>query len=135
MTDTTRPDRFDGEQFCYLETIGRVTGRPHTVEMWFGGTGQTLYLLAGSRDRADWVRNLRRQPRVRIRIGGTAVAATAQVVADPAEDRRARELLSAKYYGWRGGPLPNDWARTALPVALRLDAAPGVEPSTEASGR
>lgn len=134
MTGTLRPARLDGERFCYLETIGRVTGRPHTVEMWFAGTGQTLYLLVGGRDRVDWVRNLRRQPRVRVRRGGTIVAATAEVVADPAEDQRAREMLSAKYYGWRGGPLPNDWARTALPVALRLDAAAWIEPSAETSG-
>jgi deazaflavin-dependent oxidoreductase (nitroreductase family) len=135
VTNTAEPAGLDGEQFCYLETIGRITGCPHTVEMWFAGTGQTLYLLAGGRDRADWVRNLQRQPRVRVRIGGTTVAAAAEVVADPAEDRRARELLSAKYYGWRGGPLPNDWARTALAIALRLDAATWVAPSGEASGR
>ncbi len=135
MTNTAEPARLDGEQFCYLETIGCVTGRPHTVEMWVAGTGQTLYLLAGGRDRADWVRNLRRQARVRVRIGGTTVAATAEVVAEPGEERRARELLSAKYYGWRDGPLPNEWARTALPVALRLQAAAEAGPSAEEPDR
>ncbi len=110
MTNTARPDRFDGEQFCNLETIGRVTGHPHTVEMWFAAAGQSLYLLAAGGERADWVRNLRCQPRVRVRIGGTTISATAEVVTDPAEDRQARELLSTQYYGWRGGPLPNEWA-------------------------
>lgn len=113
----------DGEQFCYLETVGRVSGRPHTVEIWFAAAGETLYLLAGGGERTDWVRNLRHQPRVRVRVGSGTLVATAEVVADLAEERRARELLSAKYFGWRGGSLPNDWARTALPVALRLDAA------------
>ena len=29
------PHEHAGEQFCYLTTTGRVTGRPHEVEIWF----------------------------------------------------------------------------------------------------
>ena len=29
--DPDDTDRLDAEQFCYLETIGRVSGRAHTV--------------------------------------------------------------------------------------------------------
>ena len=25
-----------GESYCYLTTRGRVTGQPHTIEIWFG---------------------------------------------------------------------------------------------------
>ena len=24
-----------GETYCYLTTTGRVTGKPHTIEIWF----------------------------------------------------------------------------------------------------
>lgn len=63
------------------------------------------------------------QPRVRVRVGPTMFAATASVVEDTPEEARAREALAAKYYGWRGGPLPNRWTREVLPVAIRLDGA------------
>jgi hypothetical protein len=36
------------EDFCYLTTVGRVTGRPHTIEIWFAREGSTLYMLSGS---------------------------------------------------------------------------------------
>ena len=121
--DLREANGLDAEQFCYLETIGRVSGRPHTVELWYAAAGRTLYLLAGGGDRADWVRNLRARPRVRVRVGAVTFGATAEEVVDPAEGARARELLAAKYYGWRGGPLPNEWARRALAVAIRLDQA------------
>ena len=105
---------------CYLETIGRVTGRPHEIEIWFATDGETIWLLSGGGDRSDWVKNLQRTPAVRIRIGTDWVSGVAHVVNDPAEDRRAREQIVAKYYGWTGGPLPNEWSRTSLPVAIAL---------------
>ena len=37
--------------FCYLTTTGRVSGRPHTIEIWFAVQGDAIYLMAGSRHR------------------------------------------------------------------------------------
>jgi hypothetical protein len=50
------------EDFCYLTTTGRVTGRPHTIEIWFALDGATLYMLSGGREHSDWVKNLKRTP-------------------------------------------------------------------------
>jgi deazaflavin-dependent oxidoreductase (nitroreductase family) len=108
-------------QNCYLETTGRVTGIPHTIEIWYASRDSTLYLLSGGGDRSDWVKNLQRNPRVRVRIDNQTFTGTASVIAGTDEDQTARETIVAKYYGWRGGPLPNDWARESLPVAIRLD--------------
>jgi deazaflavin-dependent oxidoreductase (nitroreductase family) len=115
------------EQFCYLETTGRVTGHPHTVEMWFaaGEGASIIFCLSGGGDRSDWVKNLRANPALRVRIGGVFIPATGRVVLDEPEEPLARQALAAKYYSWRGGPLPNEWSRTALPVAIRLDSAEG----------
>ena len=112
-------------QFCYLETTGRVSGRPHTVEMWFaaGEDGRTVYCLSGGGDRADWVRNLRARPAVRVRIGSVTFQGSGRVVLGKPEEPAARRALAAKYYGWREGLLPNRWAREALPVAIRLDGS------------
>ena len=51
------------DNFCYLVTMGRVTGRPHEIEIWSAADGDTLYLLAGAGARSDWVRNLARRHR------------------------------------------------------------------------
>jgi hypothetical protein len=40
-----------------------------------------------------------------------------------ADDALARELLAAKYQGWRAGAPLSGWARTALPVAVDLGHA------------
>jgi deazaflavin-dependent oxidoreductase (nitroreductase family) len=115
------PDRLSSlaeESFCYLTTTGRRTGRPHTIEIWFGLAGDRLYLMSGGRDRSDWVRNLRADPSVRVRVGDITVDATARVVTDTQEDGVARRLLAGKYQGWREGEPLSGWARTALPIAI-----------------
>ncbi len=116
--DREVPDLTDvaDEDFCYLTTRGRVTGEPHEIEIWFAvGSPATLYLMAGGRDRSDWVRNLIAEPAVTVRVRGTTYDATARVVeAGTAEDARARALLFEKY---DDGSLAS-WRDAALPVAL-----------------
>jgi F420H(2)-dependent quinone reductase len=59
------------EDFGYLTTTGRVTGKPHEIEIWFVLVGNIAYLMSGEEGRgvkADWVRNLRKQPAVTLRI-------------------------------------------------------------------
>ncbi|MGH3147111.1 MAG: nitroreductase/quinone reductase family protein [Rubrobacter sp.] len=109
-----------GEDFCYLTTTGRVTGRPHEIEMWFGigPDGHTLYMLSGGGDRSDWVKNLSRDPEVSILLAGERFEGRARVVEDPKEDELARRLLVEKYER-RPGSLAN-WRRRALPVAVDL---------------
>lgn len=107
-------------EYCYLTTTGRRTGDPHEIEIWFGRAGDTLYLLSGAGERSDWVRNLRADPRVRVRLGEQASDATARLVDDPAEDALARRLLAARYQGWSEGQEMSGWARTALAVAVDL---------------
>lgn len=106
---------------CHLQTTGRVTGRPRTIEIWFATDGERVYLLAGGRDRAHWVRNLVADPRVKLRIAGQTVAGTARVVEGEPAERIARELLAAKYQGWRPGAPLSRWAASSLPVEVTLD--------------
>ncbi|HEX8581272.1 MAG TPA: nitroreductase family deazaflavin-dependent oxidoreductase [Acidimicrobiales bacterium] len=106
------------EEFCYLTTTGRVTGRQHTIEIWFAVVDGRAWLLSGGGDRADWVRNLRADPRVRLRVGDEEVAATATVVDGDDDDGRARRLLAAKYQGWAEGRPLSGWATSSLLVAV-----------------
>ena len=127
------------EDYCYLTTRGRVTGRPHRIEIWFaldaseGGTA-TLYMLAGGRHSSDWVRNVQRTPAVSLRIADRYFSGDARLV-DPAtpEDARARELLVAKYAPRHSGSL-DEWGRTALPVAVDLAVAATATTPASSSG-
>ena len=109
------------EQYCYLTTTGRVTGNPHIIEIWFALHAGVVYLMAGGRTRADWVRNLQRNPAVALRIRDQAFAGRARVI-DPAadEDAFARRLLVAKYANTGYGGDLSGWGRTSLPVAIEF---------------
>jgi deazaflavin-dependent oxidoreductase (nitroreductase family) len=109
-----------GENFCYLTTKGRVTERPHEIEIWFSlvPKTRTLYMLSGGGDRSDWVKNLRRDPEVTVRISGEEFGGLARGASDAEEDELARWLLVEKYES-RPGSLAN-WRRTALPVIVDL---------------
>ena len=112
--------------FCYLTTTGRLSGRPHTIEIWFALDDRTLYLLSGGGDRSDWVRNLQASPEVTVRVGrrdAPAQAGRARVVAPGSdEDALARRLVTDKYQPGYGGDL-SGWRRSSLPVAVDLAPA------------
>jgi deazaflavin-dependent oxidoreductase (nitroreductase family) len=107
------------EEFCYLTTRGRVSGRPHRIEIWFALDDATLYLLSGGRDRSDWVKNLRASPEVTVELGPRRFSGRACIVEDAAEEERARALVHDKYAQGYGGDLTG-WRRTALLVAVDL---------------
>jgi deazaflavin-dependent oxidoreductase (nitroreductase family) len=109
------------EAYCYLTTRGRVSGNPHTIEIWFALVDRTLYMLAGDGTRADWVRNLQREPAVSVRIADREFSGRARIVAAGSEeDARARQLLPEKYEAGYSGDLTN-WRRNALAVAVDLE--------------
>jgi hypothetical protein len=103
-----------------LVTRGRRSGRPHAVTLWSAYDGGVLW-LRGDAD-ADWYRNLRADPRCRIRVNAMEVAGTREDVAD--EDvalRRLVELWRAKY----GPEWVGDWyvERGRIPVRVRVALA------------
>jgi deazaflavin-dependent oxidoreductase (nitroreductase family) len=112
--------RWASAPYAYLTTIGRRTGRPHRIEIWFASEKGRMYLLSGGRDRSDWVRNIAANPHVTVELGGETHAGMAQILQPgTGEDRRARELLVAKY---RAGENLDEWGRTSLPVAIEFSA-------------
>ena len=107
-----------GEEYCYLTTTGRKSGKPHEIEIWFGIKGNSLYLLSGGGDGSDWVKNLRVNPNVKVRIAKHAFTGIARVVRNIEEESLARPMLAAKYQNWKEGRKMSDWAKTALVVAV-----------------
>ena len=114
-------NRLAKQEYCYLTTTGRVTGKPHEIEIWFGLNEATLYMLSGGGEASDWVKNLRHNASVNVRIGKEKFKGRARFVSKGKEDQMARHLLAGKYQGWREGRRLSEWARTALTVAVDLE--------------
>ena len=106
--------------FCYLTTTGRVSGEPHEIEIWFATQdGAVLYLLSGGGDRADWVRNIKADGAVRVRVDDEEWGGAAHVVTDAGERETAARLVFEKYQPRYSGDL-TAWRERSLPVAIRL---------------
>ena len=108
--------------FCYVTTTGRTTGQSHRIEIWFAAADdarERIYLLAGGRERADWVRNLRAHPAVRVEIGERTFDGTARAIEGEPDAAAARRLVFEKY---RTRDDLDAWRDAALPVAIDLRA-------------
>jgi deazaflavin-dependent oxidoreductase (nitroreductase family) len=113
-------DQLKEEDFCYLTTTGRVSGRSHTIEIWFAIEEKTLYMLAGGREKSDWVKNVLKNPAVQVRINKSTFDGQARIVGSGGEDVLARKLVLDKYTPRDSDDL-TEWSRTSLPVAVELD--------------
>jgi deazaflavin-dependent oxidoreductase (nitroreductase family) len=96
--DPEWPDNHAHDTYAWLTTVGRASGKPHRIEIWFAAESGRVYLLSGGRDRSDWVRNLMANPVVTLKIRGEERTGVAHILeADTASDQRARALLVQKY--------------------------------------
>ncbi|MGH2525726.1 MAG: nitroreductase family deazaflavin-dependent oxidoreductase, partial [Actinomycetota bacterium] len=98
--------------YCYVTTTGRRTGSPHTIEIWFALHADTVYLLSGGGEASDWVKNIRVDRTVGLRLGDRDMICRARIVEDEQEDALARRLLVEKYAPRYADDL-EEWGRTA----------------------
>jgi deazaflavin-dependent oxidoreductase (nitroreductase family) len=111
MTWTSIQDVADN-QVLYLTTIGRRTGLPREIEIWFVVCRDRFYLFAETGEAAAWVKNVRQNSEVVVRIGARQIGATARIL-DRETDRKLWDQVAAiadRKYGWGDG----------LPVELTL---------------
>jgi len=102
-----------GESYLYVTTTGRISGLPRTIEIWFVRHGACLYVFAEHFDGANWVKNIRHDARVKIRLATRESEASARVL-DAERDAdlwKAVQDLAKTKYGWGDG----------LPVEIRPD--------------
>jgi deazaflavin-dependent oxidoreductase (nitroreductase family) len=57
------------KQVLYLTTIGRSTGLPREIEIWFVVCSDRFYLFAETGEAVVWIKNIRRNPEVMVRVG------------------------------------------------------------------
>lgn len=136
MSEAAEAEQPSGDDYCYLTTTGRRTGRRHRTEIWYAARGTTLYLLSGGGRSSDWVQNLCADPNVLVELGGDARPGRARVLDSGDEADTARALVFAKYAPRYRGDLTG-WRQSALPIAVDLatplafaaeDANPGEAP-------
>lgn len=102
---------------CRLTTTGRRTGEPRKIKIWFAAVGDVVFMLAGGRDDAHWVRNIQANPVVRVEIQRRTFEGRGRAVEGEADDPVARDALAAKY----GTKWLAKWLRESLPVRIDLE--------------
>ena len=113
------------DDYCYVTTTGRRSGRPHRIEIWYARRGETLYLMSGGRRKSDWVQNLIADPAVVVEVDGDTRSGSARVLEDAGdEEARARGLVFDKYSARFEENLVA-WRDAALPVAIDLSPTSG----------
>ena len=75
-----------------LETKGRKSGLPRRVPVGNGLRGDQFWIVTEHGNRADYVKNIRKDPRVRVKVGRTWREGTAHVLEDDDVQARFRML-------------------------------------------
>jgi len=105
------------EKLAYVTTVGRKTGRPHTVEVWFAFAGGRIFLSHEGRH-TDWMRNIVQTNRVRVRIGRLDLAAVARILSEGDSKELGETALYEKYYGPAPKMTIDDWFELSTVIEL-----------------
>ena len=92
-------------KYLYLTTTGRRSGLPREIEIWFTQRHGHYYLISEHWGRAQWVRNLSADPRVRWRVGEVTFSGRARTLDTAVHAGLIQEIqgLSRRKYGWGEG--------------------------------
>ena len=98
----SRLDPLKDRSTLQLTTFGRKTGKPHKVTVWFLVDGDTVILVTLKLKR-DWPRNVRKNGKVDLDIGGMVFKGRATQIAGAKQLARVNKLLGQKYWAaWLG---------------------------------
>jgi deazaflavin-dependent oxidoreductase (nitroreductase family) len=78
--------------WALLETTGRRSGEPRRVPVGDGLRGPHFWIVAEHGRHADYVRNIERDPRVRVKVGRRWHSGTAHLLPDDDPRERLRML-------------------------------------------
>jgi deazaflavin-dependent oxidoreductase (nitroreductase family) len=115
--------------YALLETTGRRSGLARQTPVGNGLVGDVFWLVAAHGDQADYVRNLRANSRVRVKVAGVWHRGTATVL--DGDDVRAR--WRAHPYSWDAA-IGRMIATTPLTIRIDLDRSPSADADQPASG-
>jgi deazaflavin-dependent oxidoreductase (nitroreductase family) len=84
-----------------LETTGRKSGKPRQTPVGGKLVGDEVWLISEFGENSQWVRNIKANPRVRVRVGGKWRAGTAHLLPDDNARARLRSLPQIAQLGVR----------------------------------
>ena len=116
------------KQFIYLTTTGRVSGKKHTIELWFA-YGEGKIFLSHEGEYTDWMKNIQKNPDVEFKIGGNGeigsqynyklpydilsnlerFSGNLRVITNSQELEEGKYALYEKYYGKNSKEVIDDW--------------------------
>jgi deazaflavin-dependent oxidoreductase (nitroreductase family) len=105
------------EKLAYLTTIGRKSGKPHTVELWFAYASGRIF-LSHEGDYTGWIKNIIQTNRVRIRIGTIDLQAEATILDEGNSQDLGKRALYEKYYGPAPKTTIDDWFELSRIIEL-----------------
>ncbi len=127
--------------FVLLTTTGRRSGKPRRRPVRAVRRDNTLYAVAMMGQRSDWLRNVRKEPRVGIKAGRQRYSGLAREPSDPTEREAALELYvqevfpadysdyAAYHWGWptrrKIQEAHRRWAGEGVMVAIDLERPEG----------
>jgi deazaflavin-dependent oxidoreductase (nitroreductase family) len=79
-----------------LTHIGRKSGKPYRVTIWFTVDGDHINLYTMDMKR-QWIQNVKANPKVALRIGNETLHGQLTEITDPTEMKRTVELMRKKY--------------------------------------
>ncbi len=99
-----------------ITTLGRQTGKPHTVTIWFVAHGGKIYVSTNDLKLRDWARNLLANPEVSMEVAGQQLRGRACLIEDEELRGVVADIRRGKYHG-------------AFPGAARIyfEISPGKE--------
>ncbi len=98
-----------GHKLIHVTTLGRRTGKPHIVELWFAIANGKVYLSHEGQE-TDWMKNIAQNPEVTFEIGGKYFKGRGRYMQNGAKETAPGKVaLYEKYYGKAEMEIIEDW--------------------------
>ena len=90
------------KQTVTVTHVGRKSGKAYEVKIWFVVDGEKVFIGTANVNR-QWVRNVQKNPRIKLAVGGDTFDAEARFLTDTAERDHALAAIGRKY--WMFAPI------------------------------
>jgi len=92
-----RLKRLAGKSTLILTHYGRKSGKPYEVKIWIVVDGDKVFIGTANVEH-QWIRNVQKNPRIKLSVSGEKFEAEARFLDDPAKRDRALAAAGRKYW-------------------------------------